>query len=97
MANGCQELYNYCDENTVTNIIEYGENEIVVFPNPTTGKLTIKTSLDITYILYDFTGKVLVEDSNKEEIDITTLPNGVYFLSIRYGDKIFNKRIVKED
>ena len=30
-------------------------------------------------------------------IDITTLPNGVYFLSIRHGDKRFNKRIVKED
>jgi hypothetical protein len=34
-ANGCQELYNYCDENTVTSIEEFGETQIVVFPNPT--------------------------------------------------------------
>ena len=94
----CQALYDYCATQSGTlDLDELAFDNIVVFPNPTTGKLTIKTSLDITYILYDFTGKVLVEDSNKEEIDITTLPNGVYFLSIRYGDKTFNKRIVKED
>ena len=94
----CQALYDYCATQSGTlNLDELAFDNIVVFPNPTTGKLTIKTSLDITYILYDFTGKVLVEDSNKEEIDITTLPNGVYFLSIRYGNKTFNKRIVKED
>ena len=31
---GCQTLYNYCDENTVTNVEEFGETQIIVFPNP---------------------------------------------------------------
>ncbi|NNE32479.1 MAG: T9SS type A sorting domain-containing protein, partial [Winogradskyella sp.] len=37
------------------------------------------------------------ENSKERTIDITTLPNGVYFLSIEYNGKRFNKRIIKED
>jgi hypothetical protein len=94
----CQALYDYCAVGSGTvDIDEFAFDNIVVFPNPTTGVLNIKSNLDVTYSLYDFTGRELVKDSNEETIDITTLPNGVYFLSIRYGEKVFNKRIVKED
>ena len=94
----CQSLYDYCATTSGTlDLEDFAFDNIVVFPNPTTGKLTIRTNLDVTHTLYDFTGRVLVKDSNKDTIDITTLPNGVYFLSIRYGEIVFNKRIVKED
>ena len=94
----CQSLYDYCATNSGTvDIDELAFDNIVVYPNPTNGKLNIKTVLDVTYTLYDFTGKEIIKDSKAEVIDITTLPNGVYFLSIRYEDKVFNKRIVKED
>lgn len=94
----CQALYDYCAVGSGTvDIDEFAFDNIVVFPNPTTGVLNIRTNLDVTYSLYDFTGREIVKDSNEETIDITTLPNGVYFLSIRYGEKVFNKRIVKED
>ena len=94
----CQSLYNYCATASGTiDINEFVFDNIVVYPNPTTGNLNIKTSLSITYSLYSSIGKELVKNSTEETIDITELPNGIYFLSIRYGDKTFNKRIVKED
>ena len=94
----CQSLYNYCATASGTiDINEFVFDNIVVYPNPTTGNLNIKTSLSITYSLYSSIGKELVKNSTEEMIDITALPNGIYFLSIRYGDKTFNKRIVKED
>jgi hypothetical protein len=94
----CQALYDYCATQSGTlDLDELAFNNIVVFPNPTTGNLNIKTNLDITYTLYDFTGRVIIENSDAQTIDITTLPNGVYFLSIKHHDKVFNKRIVKED
>ena len=94
----CQSLYNYCATASGTiDINEFVFDNIVVYPNPTTGNLNIKTSLSITYSLYNSIGKELVKNSTEEMIDITALPNGIYFLSIRYGDKTFNKRIVKED
>jgi hypothetical protein len=94
----CQALYDYCAQNNGTvNIEEVGIKHIIVYPNPTTGKIDIRTSLDITYTLYDFTGREIIKDSADDVIDITTLPNGVYFLSIKHHGKVFNKRIVKED
>ena len=94
----CQALYNYCATNSGTlDMEDFTFDHIVVFPNPTTGNLTIRTNLDITYSLFDFTGREVLKNLNEEVIDITTLPNGVYFLSIRHHDKVFNKRIVKED
>jgi len=94
----CQALYNYCATQSGTlDFEEFTFDHIVVFPNPTTGKLNIKTNLDVTYTLYDFIGREVIKDSTDDVIDITTLPNGVYFLSIRHHDKVFNKRIVKED
>ena len=94
----CQALYDYCAQSSGTvDIEEVGIKHIVVYPNPTTGKINIRTSLDITYTLYDFTGREVIKDSADDVIDITTLPNGVYFLSIKHHGKVFNKRIVKED
>jgi hypothetical protein len=94
----CQALYDYCATQSGTlDFDEFTFDHIVVYPNPTTGNLNIRTNLDITYTLYDFTGRIIVKDSDTQTIDISSLPNGVYFLSIRHHDKVFNKRIVKED
>ena len=94
----CQALYDYCATNNGTvDIEEIDFKNIIIYPNPTTGKLNIKTTLDITYTLFDFTGRIIAENSKERIIDITTLPNGVYFLSIEYNGKRFNKRIIKED
>jgi hypothetical protein len=94
----CQALYDYCADGSGTvDIEEVDFKNIVIYPNPTTGKLNIRTSLDISYTLFDFTGRIIFENSKERTIDITTLPNGVYFLSIEYNGKRFNKRIIKED
>jgi len=94
----CQALYDYCaTESGTLDFEEFTFDHIVVFPNPTTGNLNVRTNLDITYSLFDFTGREIVKDSDAQTIDISSLPNGVYFLSIRHHDKVFNKRIVKED
>jgi hypothetical protein len=79
------------------NVDEFTFDAIVVFPNPTNGTLNIRTNLDITYTLYDFTGQLIFENSKEKTIDISWLSNGVYFLSIEHHGKRFNKRIIKED
>jgi hypothetical protein len=94
----CQSLYNYCATvNGTLSIDDIDFKNIVVYPNPTTNTLNIKTTLDITYTLYDFTGKLIVENSKERTIDMSSLANGVYFLSIEHHGTRFNKKIVKED
>ena len=94
----CQALYDICaTTNGILNIDEVGFDNIIVFPNPTKNRLSIKTNLDITYTLYNSVGKLIIEDSKEKTIDMSTLAKGVYFLSINHHGVRFNKRIVKED
>ena len=95
----CQEMYNYCENGWPqgVDIWENGRmmNSIMIYPNPTENVLNIKSSLDITYSLYDFTGKALIENSNKNEVNLINYSKGVYFLTIDYNGKKFNKKIIK--
>ncbi len=94
----CQALYDYCAAaNDILNINDIEFKNIIVYPNPTQNTLNIRTNLDITYTLYDFMGRIIVEDSKEKTIDMSVLSNGVYFLSIQHHGNRFNKRIVKED
>ena len=58
--------------------------------------LNIATNVDITYSVLDISGKAIIKNSSKKQIDLTMVETGVYFLTINYEGQIFNKRIIKE-
>ena len=95
-ADGCQTIYNYCDENTVTNIEEFGENEIVVFPNPTRDIITIATNLNVNATLYNVIGQSIYQNNNVNQIDMSGYEAGIYHLILTYNDLQFTKKIVKQ-
>lgn len=72
-------------------------NPVYAFPNPTSGKLFLTTSSSITRIeLFDLTGKSVLNEKGKSEIDLTGLKNGVYLLRIsspEYG--VYMQKISK--
>lgn len=79
-----------------------------IFPNPTTGKLTIQAGVTkstvITAEVVDATGKLVMKQSlnfdaadNSESINISNLANGLYFVKLTNSDnKTETIRIVKE-
>ncbi len=95
-AGGCQELYNYCDENTVTNITEFGENEIIVFPNPTRDRINIASNLRINAVLYNSIGQPVLQETNVNQLDLSQFEAGVYNLILTHNDLQFTKKIIKQ-
>jgi hypothetical protein len=75
--------------------------EISIYPNPTTGSITIEYAKGSEVIMYDAVGKVvnrLFITSDKEAMNIETLPNGVYMIQLvdeTTGIRTM-KKIVKE-
>lgn len=72
------------------------DSEIEIYPNPTTGLLTIKLNQPIDKIeLYDLTGKLVVT-SRQLTIDLSGLTSGQYIMAIHLttGQKI-EKKIIK--
>ncbi|MDR2083813.1 MAG: T9SS type A sorting domain-containing protein [Bacteroidales bacterium] len=101
-TNGCiSEI-----SNQVTEIIELGikyiEDNIIVFPNPTTGELTIKNEeLRIKNIcVFDVFGRhVYFQQQNIEKtiiVDISDFKTGIYFIQIQTENGIVNKKILKK-
>lgn len=73
---------------------------IVLSPNPTTGKVEIKTNnnIEIDIELRNLMGRSLFvsKSSNNEVFDLTNFPDGIYILIAKDGNKILDvKKIIK--
>lgn len=83
------------------NNVAIGENDlangITVYPNPTTGKLSITSSEKIETIeVYDVLGReVLTVHHPASEIDLSTLQNGVYVIRLQTKKGITVSKVIK--
>lgn len=84
-------------ENEITN----KNSEVTIYPNPNGGKFNLKASIPVhraSIAIYNILGKKIYQsviNDQQSAIDISTQPEGIYFLSVS-GEK-FNevKKIVK--
>lgn len=71
-------------------------NAITVYPNPTSGALFLSNNCNIT--LTDLTGKIILQQQNTNGADISSLPAGLYFISITddKGQFVQRSKLTKE-
>ena len=76
---------------TVSGPLSVEEEKIVIYPNPTSDKVIID-GVEIRQLeLLDPSGKVIQTKTNANELNMTLLDAGVYYLRIR---RMNNKRII---
>lgn len=69
------------------------ENNIKIYPNPTNNSLTIETDLNYhTFNIYNLSGKLVKTQNRSNQISVSELPKGMYFIQL-VGDK--NNRVQK--
>lgn len=81
-------------------IDDFPEESLVLYPNPTNGKLTVSGSkFQVSSIeIYDVYGKLLQSVTVNDvaaDLDVSVLPAGLYFARIRTGNGVVTKRFVK--
>lgn len=74
--------------------------DIQVYPNPTSDILNIKLdkAQKSTFKIFDLAGKLVKESSSLDqttEINISSLPKGIYIININTGKESVNKKIIK--
>ncbi|MBQ0769757.1 MAG: T9SS type A sorting domain-containing protein [Bizionia sp.] len=74
--------------------------DIVIYPNPTHGLLTINNNkgIDMQVTIYDINGRVLISKSNNDTmttLDMTNFSNGIYLLRIQTESGDFSKKVIK--
>lgn len=77
---------------------------IHIFPNPTNSTLTIQTDVawqDAIVTLTTPEGRVVLSqaliNSQQQSLDISHLPNGMYFVTVQSAQQKWVKRLVKTD
>lgn len=93
---GTSASFNNSNENINTlfikNFISKTSDNIKIYPNPTSGILTIETENNGLKIqIYDIRG-VLILETNKNIIDLSSKANGVYFVHV--NGKVF--KVIKQ-
>jgi hypothetical protein len=86
-------------------IPEEAENRFTIYPNPSTGYVTIE-SLDTAHAaqglyIFSFSGATLAHEEldqswhgGSTELDISFLQSGIYLVGIRYDDRMATKKLV---
>jgi len=98
--NGCTDTTS-CE--IVDNIgLENNElnNHVSLYPNPTSGKVTLTSSMNIDFVrLYNATGNLILEEkaSGKEHsLNLSEMPKGVYLIRIQSAGEISTNRLVRQ-
>lgn len=86
------------DPSSTMSIQTHVLNQFTVYPNPTSGILSIdgieNTSVQ-HLVIFDLQGKKILEGFNQNQIDISSLINGIYLIQLSNGKSIETHRIIK--
>ena len=71
-------------------------NSIIMYPNPVKNKLTIDGLVVKDVVIYSVLGKAVLNISNQNTINVSSLSKGVYFIKVSDGINASTKKFIKE-
>lgn len=97
--NGCSDT-SACINFNITGINEIpnNNNQLIIFPNPGNGALTIQSTSDGVYSIMNESGQQIqlfeLNSGNKFSINIEDLSNGIYFIVGYNNDQMIRQKVV---
>lgn len=79
---------------TLVGIKELENVGLIIFPNPTSGKVKVNIAGVSKILIYNDEGKLITEEIGKSEIDLNPYPHGVYFMKIYSNKDIYTETII---
>ncbi|WP_107039635.1 fasciclin domain-containing protein [Brumimicrobium mesophilum] len=70
---------------------------ISVYPNPTTSLITVENFENLDYTIINLNGEIVKSGKlNNNKIEVENLNNGIYYLNIIDGQKLFSSQFIKK-
>ena len=89
-------------DTTTTSIAEHVKQDLNIYPNPFSSIINLSSSIDfqnveirITTILGETVGLYKLQNFKATSLDVSTLSNGMYFLTLKSGHTIYIKKLIK--
>lgn len=93
-----RDVYRQSGPAAVTPVTTKSE-EVTIYPNPSTGQsvtLTLPANWQNFYVeVFDVQGKLITQQKDARQIDVSTYTNGQYMVRVTYGTKTTYLRFVK--
>jgi len=72
-------------------------HSLTLHPNPTTGKLTIRTNEKVIRVnVFDYTGRCIATYEKPSALDLSRFASGLYTLRVTLPDRIEVRRVIKQ-
>ena len=81
------------------NEISPNTTNYLIYPNPAQNIINLQSDIvsDVTFVLYNTTGQLLMTGKNQKQIDVSALNPGIYFLQLTdKTGKSTNCRFIKD-
>lgn len=105
-----EQIQDFYDNNISQNCLDYNtslpelqlldDETLKIYPNPASRVVIVETSStdEKTVTISDISGKNIIslKMTNKEIIDLTPLPSGIYIITIKKGESQISSKIVKQ-
>ena len=97
VALGTIDFWQYTPDSLPSGVRAIDESSISIYPDPATDRLYISGLPEsATHTISDMTGRICSTPSSGREVDVSTLPSGVYLLRIQDGSGFVVKKFVKD-
>ena len=75
-----------------------GTDPPAIYPNPATNNLFVRYSENVRIVITAFDGKKILEEPSARVIDITSLPLGVYIITLQdeNGNRLLVRKLIKQ-
>lgn len=84
-------------DTTSTALFEATSSKVVLYPNPSTGQLTLSGSYDSYDVsIFDLSGRLALRASEVSTLDVSSLKKGCYMLHIKSGNMSTNEKLILE-
>jgi len=84
----------WIENNLLSTISEFSNDKVFIYPNPASDIFHINLQNRVTTELYNIYGELVLSGS-KKDVNISSLPNGIYQAIIKNNSKLYYKKIIK--
>jgi len=78
-------------------IVNKNDSKLLLYPNPTTSSIFFKTNVTLDKVqVYDTNGKIVSFTKENNGINISQLPQGIYFVKFESNGKWLTQKIIKK-
>ncbi len=94
----CNQIWQYINElDCNLSLAKNASEKISVYPNPSENIIQIDNLTTENYELKITTllGKIVLQKNNSNRIDISSLSKGIYILTVKQGERILTKKLIK--